>query len=171
MAQHLLEEGVIEKFVGLDMSDADTVFDRCLDACHKIRKVRLGRAPTPPALAAPAGGLAALELLLQDVRAAGHFLLAGVHMARPERRMRPRTAVQLQRGSASPGVDRSCTGPCVSRVRAAAARAGASRQLRASRLPRPAGHVLPSWMSRAAFMTRGPPIPTPPNPYTHHHRR
>lgn len=30
----------MEKFVGLDMSDTDTVFDRCLDACHKIKKVR-----------------------------------------------------------------------------------------------------------------------------------
>ncbi|KAL4430749.1 hypothetical protein ABPG75_006005 [Micractinium tetrahymenae] len=37
-SKHLLEEGIIEKFVGLDMSDADTVFDRCLDVCHKIKK-------------------------------------------------------------------------------------------------------------------------------------
>lgn len=33
-----MEEGQIEKFVGLDMSDGDTVFDRCLDACHKIKR-------------------------------------------------------------------------------------------------------------------------------------
>lgn len=32
------EEGVIEKFIGLDMSDADTVFDRCLEAMKKVRK-------------------------------------------------------------------------------------------------------------------------------------
>lgn len=37
--QHMVKEGFVEKFVGLDMSDADTVFDRCLDACHKIKKV------------------------------------------------------------------------------------------------------------------------------------
>lgn len=36
----MVGEGVVEKFVGLDMSDTDTVFDRCLDACHKIKKVR-----------------------------------------------------------------------------------------------------------------------------------
>jgi hypothetical protein len=40
--QHLVEEGQIEKFVGLDMSDADTVFDRCLEACLKIKKVAGG---------------------------------------------------------------------------------------------------------------------------------
>ncbi|EFN59059.1 hypothetical protein CHLNCDRAFT_137776 [Chlorella variabilis] len=37
-SKHLVEEGQIEKFVGLDMSDGDTVFDRCLDACHKIKR-------------------------------------------------------------------------------------------------------------------------------------
>jgi hypothetical protein len=38
-SQQLEKEGVIEKFVGLDMSDADTVFDRCLGAMQKIKKV------------------------------------------------------------------------------------------------------------------------------------
>jgi hypothetical protein len=33
-----VEEGFIERFIGLDMSDGDTVFDRCLDACHRVRK-------------------------------------------------------------------------------------------------------------------------------------
>jgi hypothetical protein len=35
----MVGEGIVEKFVGLDMSDADTVFDRCLDAIIKIKKV------------------------------------------------------------------------------------------------------------------------------------
>lgn len=38
----MVGDGIVEKFVGLDMSDGDTVFDRCLDACHKIKKVRAG---------------------------------------------------------------------------------------------------------------------------------
>ena len=38
-SQSLKTEGIIEKFVGLDFSDADTVFDRCLDAINKIKKV------------------------------------------------------------------------------------------------------------------------------------
>lgn len=29
--------------MGLDMGDADTVFERCLDACHKIKKVGWAR--------------------------------------------------------------------------------------------------------------------------------
>ena len=41
--QNLVAEGVIEKFVGLDMSDTETVFDRCLDACLKIKRVRAGQ--------------------------------------------------------------------------------------------------------------------------------
>lgn len=40
--QHLVTEGVVEKFVGLDMGDADTVFERCLEACHKIKKASHG---------------------------------------------------------------------------------------------------------------------------------
>ena len=32
------DEGVIEKFIGLDMSDAETVFDRCLEAMQKVKK-------------------------------------------------------------------------------------------------------------------------------------
>ena len=38
-SQTLKPEGTIEKFVGLDFSDADTVFDRCLEAINKIKKV------------------------------------------------------------------------------------------------------------------------------------
>lgn len=37
-SQSMVEEGVIERFIGLDMSDAETVFDRCLEAIKKIRK-------------------------------------------------------------------------------------------------------------------------------------
>ena len=32
------EEGVIERFIGMDMSDADSVFDRCLEAMKKVKK-------------------------------------------------------------------------------------------------------------------------------------
>jgi len=32
------EEGVIERFIGLDMSDAESVFDRCLAAMQKVRR-------------------------------------------------------------------------------------------------------------------------------------
>ena len=37
----MVAEGVIEKFIGLDMSDAETVFDRCLAAINKARGARL----------------------------------------------------------------------------------------------------------------------------------
>lgn len=37
--QSMVEEGVIEKFIGLDMSDAETVFDRCLEAIQRVKKV------------------------------------------------------------------------------------------------------------------------------------
>jgi hypothetical protein len=33
------KDGTIEKFVGLDMSDAETVFERCLEAILKVKKV------------------------------------------------------------------------------------------------------------------------------------
>ena len=32
------EEGVIERFIGLDMTDAETVFDRCLEGMIKVKK-------------------------------------------------------------------------------------------------------------------------------------
>ncbi len=38
--QTLVEEGIVERFIGLDMSDAETVFDRCLEAIKKVKKVR-----------------------------------------------------------------------------------------------------------------------------------
>lgn len=34
----MLKEGLIEKFTGLDMSDAETVFDRCLKEISRVRK-------------------------------------------------------------------------------------------------------------------------------------
>lgn len=37
--QALVKEGIIEKFIPLDMSDAETVFDRCLAAVNKVKKV------------------------------------------------------------------------------------------------------------------------------------
>ena len=36
--QTLQEEKLAEKFVGIDFSDAETVFDRCLAAVKKIKK-------------------------------------------------------------------------------------------------------------------------------------
>lgn len=39
-SQSLKNEGMIEKFVGLDFSDADTVFERCLEVLSNIKKVR-----------------------------------------------------------------------------------------------------------------------------------
>lgn len=47
LLQVLVEEGVIEWFVPLDMSDADTVFHRCLAAIRKVHHVSL---PCPPVL-------------------------------------------------------------------------------------------------------------------------
>ena len=40
--QVLVEEGVAEKFIGLDMSDAETVFQRCLDSINLVREVGSG---------------------------------------------------------------------------------------------------------------------------------
>jgi hypothetical protein len=34
--QSLVEDGIVEKFIGMDMSDAETVFDRCLEAIKKV---------------------------------------------------------------------------------------------------------------------------------------
>ncbi len=38
-AQTMATEGLIEKFVGLDFADADTVYNRCVDAIQSIKKV------------------------------------------------------------------------------------------------------------------------------------
>lgn len=38
-AQSLKTDATIEKFVGLDFSDADTVFERCMEAINKVKKV------------------------------------------------------------------------------------------------------------------------------------
>lgn len=37
--QTLQEERLAEQFVGIDFSNAETVFDRCLTAVRKIKKV------------------------------------------------------------------------------------------------------------------------------------
>ena len=37
--QTLQTEKLIEKFVGIDFSNAETVFDRCLAAVKKVKKV------------------------------------------------------------------------------------------------------------------------------------
>ena len=52
-AQTMATEGLIEKFVGLDFADAETVFDRCFSAIQAIKKVlpRNLRACTPAKLA------------------------------------------------------------------------------------------------------------------------
>lgn len=50
-AQSLKTEGMIERFVGLDFADADTVFDRCMDAINKVKKVH--KLTTLSALAVP----------------------------------------------------------------------------------------------------------------------
>lgn len=36
-----MEEGVAAKFIGLDMTDAETVFDRCLTAMKTVQQVSL----------------------------------------------------------------------------------------------------------------------------------
>ena len=41
-AQTMASDGIVEKFVGLDFTDADTVFDRCVKAINAIKKVRTG---------------------------------------------------------------------------------------------------------------------------------
>ena len=38
--QVLVEEGMVERFIGLDVSDAEAVFDRWLEAIKKVMKVR-----------------------------------------------------------------------------------------------------------------------------------
>ena len=40
-AQTMVAEGLVEKFVGLDFADAETVFDRCFVAIQAIKKVPL----------------------------------------------------------------------------------------------------------------------------------
>ena len=37
--QELVKEGIVSKFIGLDMSDADTVFERCLEAIEEVNEV------------------------------------------------------------------------------------------------------------------------------------
>ena len=39
-SQTLQDEKMIEKFIGIDFSDADTVFDKCLAAVKKVKKVK-----------------------------------------------------------------------------------------------------------------------------------
>jgi hypothetical protein len=37
--QTLQDDNMIEKFIGIDFSDAEAVFDKCLAACKKVQKV------------------------------------------------------------------------------------------------------------------------------------
>lgn len=78
---------MIEKFVGLDMSDADTVFDRCLDACHRIRKVgprrRWGCDPCVAAVACSASRLGPRSSLISEAQRAPWPLLAPLRSVRP----------------------------------------------------------------------------------------
>jgi len=37
--QTLQDDNMIEKFIGIDFSDAESVFDKCLAACKKVQKV------------------------------------------------------------------------------------------------------------------------------------
>lgn len=39
-SQSMVKEGMVERFVGIDFSDADTIYDRCLAAINKIKQVR-----------------------------------------------------------------------------------------------------------------------------------
>lgn len=39
-SQSLEKEGIIERFIGLDFSDAETVFERSLEAVKKAKAVR-----------------------------------------------------------------------------------------------------------------------------------
>lgn len=41
-ARSLEAEGILERYIGLDFSEPDTVFDRCIEVIKGIRKVRLG---------------------------------------------------------------------------------------------------------------------------------
>ena len=43
-SQSMVKEGMVERFVGIDFSDADTIFDRCLAAINKIKQVHAGTA-------------------------------------------------------------------------------------------------------------------------------
>lgn len=39
-SQSMVNEGLVERFVGIDFSDADTIYDRCLAAIIKVKQVR-----------------------------------------------------------------------------------------------------------------------------------
>jgi len=46
--QTLQDEKMIEQFIGIDFADADSVFDKCLAACKKVKKVGLQALDTLP---------------------------------------------------------------------------------------------------------------------------
>lgn len=46
-SQSLVKDGIVERFIGLDFSDADTVFERCLEAIKKAQSVRSPAHPPP----------------------------------------------------------------------------------------------------------------------------
>lgn len=60
-SQTMEAEGIIEKFIGVDFSDADTVFQQCLTAIKKAQAVRL----CPPR--SPSAFLVRLTLHLKSV--------------------------------------------------------------------------------------------------------
>ena len=39
-SQSMVKEGLVERFVGIDFSDADTIYDRCLAAINEVKQVR-----------------------------------------------------------------------------------------------------------------------------------
>lgn len=53
-AQTMATDGIIEEFVGLDFTDADTVFDRCVTAINAIKKVCTAHATGQDSTAYPA---------------------------------------------------------------------------------------------------------------------
>ena len=69
-SQTLVKEGIAERFIGLDFSDADTVFDRSLDAIKKAQSVR---SPSYFALGDLGSALCCLHALLQ-IAAASNLL-------------------------------------------------------------------------------------------------
>ncbi len=79
--QCLVEEGVVEKFIGLDMSDAETVFDRCLEAIKKVKKVGpTQQSDTRNTAAAAAPGAARMARMQPLVRHTLHTCSAcGAH--------------------------------------------------------------------------------------------
>lgn len=52
-AQTMATDGIIEEFVGLDFTDADTVFDRCVTAINAIKKVRTAHATEQHSIPCP----------------------------------------------------------------------------------------------------------------------